>query len=360
MTQAAITTATTVDSNVPPLSLTLGNGQKIRFHSDASIEADEIPIIDIGGIFTDDLETRKAVAKKVREACHRIGFFYIVNHGIEQDLIDNTFAEAKRFFDLPMDKKLEVCTDLVPEEYFGYFPLSRYNKNAKQYKDLMEAYNFGYHPRYDSEVTTFDEPTEPHHKLLWPDLPGFKETLYKHYTELLDLSRRLTRVFALALDLPEDHFDQYMHKPEGAMRILHYPQQEATPEEQLGIGAHTDFDCFTMLSQDANEGLEVLSKSGYWIKAKPIPGSIVVNIADCLMRQTNDFFVSTVHRVVNKSGAERYSIPFFFAFEKTKPLEPVPTCVSEDNPMKYPVMSILEYLRSRKVKEKGTAKNAGE
>jgi isopenicillin N synthase-like dioxygenase len=101
----------------------------------------------------------------------------------------------------------------------------------------------------------------------------------------------------------------------------------------------------------------VLSKSGYWIKANPIPGSMVVNVADCLMRQTNDFFVSTVHRVVNKTGKERYSCPFFFGFNKDIDLEPVPTCVSEDNPMKYPVVSGGEYMKWRAAQSKGTSKS---
>jgi isopenicillin N synthase-like dioxygenase len=101
------------------------------------------------------------------------------------------------------------------------------------------------------------------------------------------------------------------------------------------------------VTQDDKAGLEVLSKSGYWIKAKPIPGSIVVNIADCFMRQTNDYFVSTVHRVVNKAGAERYSCPFFFGFDHNMKLEPVPTCVSDSNPMKYPIVTSGEYLKWR-------------
>ena len=110
------------------------------------------------------------------------------------------------------------------------------------------------------------------------------------------------------------------------------------------------------MTQDSHAGLEVLSKSGYWIKATPIPGSIVVNIADCFMRQTNDFFVSTVHRVVNKTGAERYSCPFFFGFDHGMKLEPVPTCVSEDNPMKYPITTSGEYLKWRAAQSKGTSK----
>jgi isopenicillin N synthase-like dioxygenase len=108
----------------PPLNLTLGNGQQIWFHSDESIEADEIPVIDIQGIFSDDIQKRIAVAEQIREAAHRIGFFYIVNHGIDEKHSQNTFAQAKRFFALPEERKLEVTTDLVPEEFFGYFPMN--------------------------------------------------------------------------------------------------------------------------------------------------------------------------------------------------------------------------------------------
>jgi isopenicillin N synthase-like dioxygenase len=175
---------------------------------------------------------------------------------------------------------------------------------------------------------------------------------------MLQLSRRMTRIFALALHLPEDAFDEYIKHPEAGMRVIHYPQQEAPPEDQHGIHAHTDFECFTTVTQDENAGLEVLSKSGEWIKAPPIPGAFVINIADCFMRQTNDFFVSTVHRVINKSGKERFSCPFFFGFDRKKVLEAVPTCVSEENPMKYPVMTAGEYYKIRankgKLQEKKT------
>lgn len=138
------------------------------------------------------------------------------------------------------------------------------------------------------------------------------------------------------------------------MRILRYPEQKHSVDDQNGIGAHTDVECFTIVTQDATGGLEVLSKTGNWIKAQPIPGSFVVNIADCFMRQTNDFFVSTLHRVINKSGKERYSAPFFFGFDRKKLLELIPTCVSEENPMKYPVMTGGEYYEWRTNRQKKT------
>ena len=219
-------------------------------------------------------------------------------------------------------------------------------------EDLSEAFNWPYDPKEDPEAADDSEPSPS----LWPsDVPGFREGLYAYHRQLLGLSRRLTRIFALALHLPEDYFDEYIRQPMAGMRILHYPEQQHSVDEQNGIGAHTDVECFTIVTQDSAGGLEVLSKSGNWVKAEPIPGSFVVNIADCFMRQTNDFFVSTIHRVINKSGKERYSAPFFFGFNRQKPLEPVPTCVSEDNPMKYPVMTGGEYseYRVRMVKGSG-------
>lgn len=190
---------------------------------------------------------------------------------------------------------------------------------------------------------------------IWPsDVPGFREALFAYHTKLLQLARRLTRIFSLALHLPEEFFDEYVREPEAGMRILHYPEQQHSVDDQNGIGAHTDVECFTIVTQDLAGGLEVLGKTGNWIKATPIPGSFVVNIADCFMRQTNDFFVSTIHRVINKSGKERYSVPFFFGFDRKKLLEPVPTCVNEDNPSKYPVMTGGEYYEWRTNKQKKT------
>lgn len=194
-----------------------------------------------------------------------------------------------------------------------------------------------------------------------------------YHTELLSLARKLTGIFALALGMPEDHFDDHVQRPEAGMRIIHYPAQEASAADQNGIGtsrspplsstpltlptgAHTDFESFTLVTQDASpSGLEVLSKSNRWIRAPPIQGTFIVNIADCFMRQTNDYFVSTVHRVVNKSGRERFSLPFFstatdgnvVSLTRLQKLEPVPSCVSEERMAKYPVMTGGEYYQYR-------------
>jgi isopenicillin N synthase-like dioxygenase len=169
------------------------------------------------------------------------------------------------------------------------------------------------------------------------------------------LARRLTRIFALALHLPEGALDNFVRRPEAGMRIIRYPEQKASRDDQTGIGSHTDVECFTIVTQDS-PGLEVLDKSGRWIKVQPVKDSFVVNIADCFMRQTNDFFVSTIHRVINENGKERYSAPFFWGFNRDTMLDPIPTCVNEENPNKYPLMTAGEYYiwRTKSQKTIGT------
>ncbi|KAM5343966.1 hypothetical protein ACJ41O_012503 [Fusarium nematophilum] len=332
-------------------TVTLQNGTVFSFKSNQSEDLDLIPVIDASRIWSTNLEDRQAVADEIRGASRKIGFFYLVNHGIDPRYSDGAIDQAKRFFALPEEKKMEAFTGLVPNEYVGYHPMKCYNRNGWKYQDLSEAFNWAYDPTQDPDSVEGCEPSVS----IWPsDLPGFREGLYAYHTQLLRLARQLTRIFALALHLPEECFDEYVRRPEAGMRILHYPEQKHSVDEQNGIGAHTDVECFTMVTQDDTGGLEVLSKSGTWVKARPIPGSLVVNIADCFMRQTNDFFVSTIHRVINKSGQERYSAPFFFGFDRSKLLEPVATCVSESNPMKYPVMTGGQYYTWRTNKQKKT------
>jgi isopenicillin N synthase-like dioxygenase len=106
-------------------------------------------------------------------------------------------------------------------------------------------------------------------------------------------------------------------------------------QEEIGIGAHTDYGFLTILSQDAVGGLQVRNRAGEWVSAPPVEGTFVVNIGDLVQTITNDRYSSTMHRVVNTTGAERYSIPFFIDLDFEAVVEPVPTCVSVENPARY-------------------------
>jgi len=161
--------------------------------------------------------------------------------------------------------------------------------------------------------------------------------------------RQLFPLFALALDLPESWFDDKTREAAAIMRVLHYPPQTGTHDDRIfGIGAHTDFECFTILWQQPNiQALQVLNARKEWVDATPIPGTLVINIGDQLARWTNDVFKSTVHRAINRTGVKRYSMPLFFGVDYGVMLEPIPSCISEDRPAKYEAVSAGEYVKSR-------------
>ena len=172
--------------------------------------------------------------------------------------------------------------------------------------------------------------------------------------QALQLARHLFRLFALSLALPEEYFDRLMTHPGAIARLIRYPPSTnpkplsaLSEEEEIGLGAHTDYECFTLLLQDSNPGLEVLSPDGHWISAEPVEGGIVVNVADFLMRWTNGVYKSTVHRVVNRTAKERYSVPLFFSINYDETVETLPSCVSEENPSKYPPITAGRYVLDR-------------
>jgi len=133
------------------------------------------------------------------------------------------------------------------------------------------------------------------------------------------------------------------------MRALHYPPQTGPIDKQvIGIGAHTDFECFTILWQQPGiQALQVRNTRDEWVDAPPIPGTLVINLGDQFARWTNDIFKSTVHRAANRSGARRYSIPLFFGTDYGVPLEPIASCVSVERPPRYEVMTAGDYVKTR-------------
>jgi isopenicillin N synthase-like dioxygenase len=119
-----------------PRTITLHNGQVVSFESNTTSTLERIPIIDVSRIYSDDIADRKAVAEEVREASKNIGFFYMVNHGIDPHYAEDAFEQAERFFALPEEKKMEVFTGLVPNEYVGFHPMKHYNRNGWKYRGM--------------------------------------------------------------------------------------------------------------------------------------------------------------------------------------------------------------------------------
>lgn len=213
--------------------------------------------------------------------------------------------------------------------------------------DLKEGFQAGDDP-YDQEQNvppTFDISTYPKSGNQWPPSPSFREIFYQYNAALLTFSKKLMRMIALALDLPESYFDHTADFPMSSLRALRYPVQEVASD--LGIGAHADYSWFTLVNQlTSTPALEVLNHNGQWVSAPPIPNTLVCNVGDFLEMASNEVFVSTVHRVVNKTGEERYSIPYFFSPSKDVMIETLPTCVREGKPAMKPIVA-GEWYRER-------------
>jgi isopenicillin N synthase-like dioxygenase len=314
---------------------------------------DAIPVIDFAAMqgdgFCSNLNSsndRQQVANQLREVCTQVGFFYIKNHGVPQAVIDAAFAQAQRFFALPLSEKLKIHIS-HSAHHRGYVPLLEENTDPTAKGDLHEAIDFALEvPETDPDVlagkTLYGSNVHPSH------LPGFREAIDRYYGELYQLGRKIFQAFALALELPEDYFEDKITKPLAQLRLLRYPPQTGKiDEQQIGIGAHSDYECFTILAQDAIGGLQVLNHAGEWIVAEPIPETFVVNIGDQMARWTNDLFASTVHRAINRSGQERYSIPYFFGPNYDTLIEALPSCVSPSHPAKYQPVTAGEYIINR-------------
>ncbi|KAF2684769.1 Clavaminate synthase-like protein [Lentithecium fluviatile CBS 122367] len=273
-----------------------------------------VPKIDMRRIYSESLSDRQSLAKEVGAACRDVGFFYAVNHGVDEALLDDTFAAIKQFFDLPEEVKMEVHNQKT-EKYRGYEAFLEGKLDPGTRGDLKEGFLMG-EDATDPEQNTPITPSTAKPRNQWPTHPSttfFRPALYRYYTAMLSFSRRLLRIFALALDLPETHFDPITTTPMTNIRAVHYPPQSR--DEDVGIGAHTDFCWFTLVCQSptAHPALEVLNGNGHWIPVPFHPSSFVVNIADFLKLVTGGTWASTVHRVRNMGGEERYSMPFFFS-----------------------------------------------
>lgn len=305
---------------------------------------DAIPIVDVSALV--DGSDEAEVAARLGEAAERVGFLYVTGHGIPQTMIDAMFAEARAFFDRPLDDKMAVHIANWPV-HRGYFPLFEENTDPAMTADLKEGFDIGRDLRPDAPEVLAGLPL--HGANQWPkDAPAFRAAAEGYFAALRRLGERLMRGFAIALDLDPQFFDDKIDRPLAQLRLLHYPPQTGHVEARtIGCGAHTDYGCLTILAQDPNGGLQVRNTAGDWIAAPPIPGAFVVNLGDQMARWTNGRFQATPHRVINVSGKERYSMPFFFDPNWEAEIACLPGCEVPGEAPRYAPVLAGPYLQSR-------------
>ncbi|MGQ0655676.1 MAG: isopenicillin N synthase family dioxygenase [Betaproteobacteria bacterium] len=307
---------------------------------------ESIPVIDVAPLFDGGEAGRRKVAQEIRAAAVQVGFFYVRGHNVGEDLMRATYMAAKYFFGLPEEAKRAIVVN-ERSAHRGYMPFAQTKQPGVKRADLKESFNFAYpftpeHPAMKSG-----------HALVglnqWPaGETVFRAVLEKYYREVFELGQRILSGFAVALDLAPGFFRPLYRYPLVRARLLHYPPQQESPEDgQFGAAQHTDYGTITILWQDDVGGLQVRTRAGKWIDAPYIDGTFVINIGDMLQLWSNDLFVSTPHRVLNRSGRERYSIPVFYDPDYDAKVECLPNCSSASNPPKHAPLLAGEYILSR-------------
>ena len=337
--------------------------------------ANELPVIDFAPLSGTNEAAKERVAKEVHDACRDIGFLTIVNHPVPPEKIREIFRQSKRFFALPLAEKMHAYMG-NSNLFRGYLPMDEPGRKQAYRGKAIE----GFQPHLDParmkarkphkneafQASLELPPDDPdvvagkplHGHNQWPaDLPGFKEAVLGYHTTMTEFAALVASVFARGLEMPPDYFAQFYRKPLIQVRMLHYlPQDQQAALEGGDSRAHQDAGGFTMLQQDDVGGLEIKSKSGEWLIVPPVENAFVVNIGDSMRMWTNNRFASTLHRVVNHYGRERYSIGIFANPDYDTVIRPLPTCVDAEHPATFDQMlsgEALLFLYSRVWPSKG-------
>lgn len=282
----------------------------------------EIPLVDIAPIFGGDSDARCKMDAALIDACERVGFFYVTNHRVPEELQARMMKVTEDFFALPLDAKMDVVMT-KSHAYRGYRPFGAIGADKTKKARGQEGFQIQRELSEDDPDVKAGKPL--HAPNLWPkDQPELRAVMLDYYAAMEDLSMKLMRAFARGLGLAENYFDERHKKSLSMQRILHYPRHKATDESEIGIRAHTDSGELTIILQDDVGGLEVLNKEGDWVQARPVDGSFIVNLGRAMEAWTNGRFVATPHRVINRDGDNRYSMPFFTNPDYDVILAPVP------------------------------------
>lgn len=304
-----------------------------------------LPLIDITDLDRGDGTRDAQIAAQIREACLDKGFLYVVGHGVAPTALAALRDAAEAFFRLPIDEKMKVSMELSKGNR-GYEKLAAQTLEAGAPPDQKEGFQLGVDMAEDDpRVLAGKFACAPNQ---WPESPtDFRKASENYFEAMTAFGARLMTGMALSLDLPRDYFKAFTTDPLCTLRMLHYPPQRPNAEpDEKGCGAHTDFGGLTLLWQDEVGGLEVLDKDEGWVQAPPVSGAYVVNLGDMIQRWTNGRYRSTMHRVINRSGRERYSIPFFYTGNPDHEVRCIETCLDEGEAPLYPPITVSEHLQA--------------
>jgi isopenicillin N synthase-like dioxygenase len=317
-----------------------------------------LPVTDIAPFLEGGDADKRAVAAAVSLECRQTGFLVIKGHGLPQATIDRAIGLGFEFFDLSEPSKNKWHPS-GPAQQRGYHGMatrglaSTLQKNAP--KDLRESVFVGPIEDHRAAYSAIPAASGAYAPNIIPTEPaGFDASLIELYRGFERLAADLMRIFAIALDMPEHHFEPLIDKHFSIMSVHHYPALTKPPETgQLRTGAHTDFGSLTILAMtEANGGLQAQTADGSWLPVQAGPGELIVNLGDMMQRWTNDRWVSTMHRVVapDKLGdatSRRLSIGYFMHPNYDAEIRCFPSCVEDGAEPRHPVITAGDHIRSK-------------
>jgi isopenicillin N synthase-like dioxygenase len=311
--------------------------------SDAS---GRIPLLDIGAYLAGETGARAALAKAIERTCRDTGFLVIANHGVDQNLVDGTFAAAAAFFDRPLERKSALK---VGDLNIGYLPygaqIVRTSKvHVNTQPNLSESFYIVNDLSSDDPRIVAGDPLYGLNK--WPEeMPEFKAATLAYMNAMRPLAAKMVSAIATSLGLPDGYFVAGFKEPTTTLRLIRYPSHDGAEDNQFGFAPHIDTNFLTLLARSALPGLEVRTTEGEWIRPPHVPNTFVVNTGEMLGRYSNDRYTPTPHRVINDNNTLRHAIPFFYGPGLEAIIEPVATCVSEDNPARYEPLLYADHRR---------------
>ena len=308
-------------------------------------DANAFPVIDLGPYLAGEPGALDRAAAELRHALTEIGFYTIVNHGVPSALVHEVYYQVARFHARPLEEKLRIKLD---KHNVGYLPMMgntlRTSVVASVTKpNMSEAFFMARDLAPDHPDVVSGRRFRSANQ--WPEgLPGFREPLVAYCDALERLVQRLVRVYARALELPAAYFDGPFTDFQYKLRATHYPSQPKAPDDEFGIAPHTDTSFLTLLAPNDVPGLAFRTQAGDWIDIPPVPDAFIVNGGQLLLRWTNDRFLATPHRAVNRTGGERYALAFFCDAQIDWPIAAVPTCVGPGRPPRYETTYYTDYM----------------
>jgi isopenicillin N synthase-like dioxygenase len=304
-----------------------------------------VPKLDLADFNSSNPEIKSKFVSELGYAYEQIGFVAIRNHGISPEIIANAYDSIRAFFEMPLSIK-SLYDDSEGGGQRGYTGFGKEHAKDRNTGDLKEFWHFGQY----IDTSDLNAPLYPKNKIV-QELPLFNESGERLYKSLENTGIQILKAIALYLNLEEDYFTPMVWNGNSILRAIHYPPITADPQDAIRAGEHEDINLITLLVGASADGLEVRNREGTWIGITEVEDHIVVNVGDMLQRLSNDRLISTTHRVINpppeKWSEPRFSIPFFLHPRPEARLDSLETCISDENPKKYPDCSANDFLLQR-------------